>query len=440
VQTLAVSEASGLVASRQNPGVLWTHNDSGFSGVFALSTNGALLANYRIPNAFSGDYEDIAVGPGPLPGFNYIYLGDIGDNEMSRFNISVFRFPEPAVYAHQVSSPPTQFAEGSQELTLTYPDGRYDAEALMIDPLTGDLFIATKLLTSSRIYRATRAQLEAGEPIVLSFVRQIAFFKVSGGDISSDGRFIVLRRGNTAAIWSRRAGQSIADALGGGAINAPVVGEPGELNGEAIGFHPSGLGYYTVSEGMEQPLYFFRRVDAGVPRQPVVLVGPGETWRYRDQGSDEGVTWREPAFNDSAWAEGPAQLGYGQGDERTGISYGPDLFTKFTTTYFRKTFTAGSPGVPRNIALRLCFNDGVAVYLNGVEILRRNLAPGATFSQLASGSAAELQNCWQTFAIGSSLVQPRLNTIAVECIARRHPGRTSASTCNWLRAPKTSIP
>src|SRR5688572_21995068 len=56
-------EASGLVASRQNPGVLWTHNDSGYRGsVFALSTNGTLLGKYDLSNVFSGDFEDIACG------------------------------------------------------------------------------------------------------------------------------------------------------------------------------------------------------------------------------------------------------------------------------------------------------------------------------------------------------------------------------------------
>jgi len=152
-------EASGLVASRQNPGVLWIHNDSGFPGnVFAVSTNGSLLARYYEPSIFWGDFEDIAIGPGSTPEAQYIYLGDIGDNFSSRASIWVYRFPEPAVYSYQASNPRVDPFVGTQAIELVYSDGSYNAEALMVDPITGDLFIATKNDTGSRIYRASRCR------------------------------------------------------------------------------------------------------------------------------------------------------------------------------------------------------------------------------------------------------------------------------------------
>ena len=80
-----ITEASGIVASRQNPGVLWTHNDSGYPGsVFALSTNGTPLGRYYIPTVFYGNFEDIAVGPGSSPEHQYIYLADIGDSRRTK--------------------------------------------------------------------------------------------------------------------------------------------------------------------------------------------------------------------------------------------------------------------------------------------------------------------------------------------------------------------
>src|SRR5262249_711101 len=193
VSASEITEASGLIASRQNPGVLWTHNDSGWPGtVFAIATNGPLIARYTTANAFFGDYEDISFGPGPDPDHQYIYLGDIGDNYLSRASIRVLRFPEPAVYIYQTNNPFSDVV-GAQEITLTYPDGPFNAEAMMVDPLTGDLFIATKLTNSSRIYRATRAEMDRGDTIMLTFIREISFFKVSGADISADGRLILLR-------------------------------------------------------------------------------------------------------------------------------------------------------------------------------------------------------------------------------------------------------
>jgi hypothetical protein len=417
VQTFEITEASGLAASRQNSGVLWTHDDSSYPGsAFAISTNGALLARYWLPNVFGGNFEDIAIGPGPLPEFQYIYLGDIGDNFASRPNIRVFRFPEPAAYGYQANSPRVESAVGAQEIMLHYPDGPFDAEALMVDPLTGDLFIATKHTNVSRVYRASRAELDGGGPVELSFIREIAFnnFRsVSAADISSDGKLIAMRRNARAWVWVRQSGQSVGDALGGSVATTinPLVAE---FNGEALAFHPTGLGFYTLSEGYFQTNYFYRRTDSGVPRQPVVLIGPGEVWRYRDLSTDEGTAWRQPVFDDATWASGAAQLGYGQGDEQTMISFGADDFAKNTTTYLRKKFTLATGVTLTNVALRVCFTDGIAVYLNGVEILRRNLSTNAAFDLPAFASNAARQNYWFSFPVNPALLHAGTNTVAAE--------------------------
>jgi len=412
-----ITEASGIVASRQNPGVLWTHNDNGYPGhIFALSTNGALLAHYFVPNVFFGDFEDIAIGPGSSPQHQYVYLGDIGDNSINRSNIRVFRFPEPSVYAYQAANPRFDAVPLSQEIVLTYPDDPHDAEALMVDPITGDLFIATKQDPDARLYRATRAQLDAGGPIELTFIRTMSFNgnelrSIGAGDISWDGRLIAMRRNGRAWVWNRSASQTVGDALAAVGTQAPVATES---NGEGIGFHPTGLGYFTISEGSEPPIYYFRRTDSGVPRQPVVLVAPGEEWHYLDTGENAGTAWRQPAFNDSQWASGAAQLGYGQGDERTQISYGPDDFLKNTTTYFRKKFVRGSSTTLSDLALRVCFNDGVAVYLNGTEVFRCNLPANAAFDQPATGSFSDRQNYWFSVPLSAALVTVGTNTLAVE--------------------------
>jgi len=414
VNAFEITEASGLVASRQNPGVLWTHNDSGYPGtLFAISTNGSLLAAYTIPNAFFGNFEDIALGPGPNPEQQYLYLGDIGDNFLGRASIRVLRCAEPAIYGYQDANPRFETVPAAQEIGLVYPDGPFNAEALMVDPLTGDLFIATKLTDSSRIYRATRAELDGGGPVELTFIREISFAKPSAGDISTDGRLILLRRGGRGSAWVRQPSQSVGDALGANPANSniPLANEP---NGEAIAIHPTGLGYYTLSEGSFQTNYYSRRTDSGVPRQPVVLIKPGEAWRFDDSGSDLGTAWRQPEFSDSTWSEGPAQLGYGQGDEQSVVGFGDDELAKRPTTYFRKTFTKASGVTVTNLALRVCFTDGLAVYLNGTEILRRNLATNALYNEPASGTRAEWQNFWLSVPVNPSLLRTGANTVAAE--------------------------
>ena len=99
-----LAELSGLAASRRNPGVVWAHNDGSRDRVYAFATNGEHLATFEI-NENIEDLEDIIIGPGPLPHFDYIYAGDIGDNDSERANFVVYRMPEPAAYTYQATMP-----------------------------------------------------------------------------------------------------------------------------------------------------------------------------------------------------------------------------------------------------------------------------------------------------------------------------------------------
>ena len=149
---------------------------------------------------------------------------------------------------------------------------------------------------------------------------------------------------------------------------------------------------------------------------PDVLVPAGADWRYLDNGSNQGTGWRTASFNDAAWPVGPAQLGYGDGDERTIVLYGPNSSNKYITTYFRHTFTVADPSVLGPLTLRLLRDDGAVVYLNGVEVFRSNMPAGSvtytTPASLAVGGADELQVYPAT--VDSSVLVPGSNVIAVE--------------------------
>src|SRR6185503_3116026 len=142
----ALTEASGIAASRRNYGVLWTHNDGSEGKVYALTTNAVRLATFALGQTVE-DVEDIAVGPGPTNGISYLYVGDIGGSARSgdlRHDLKLFRIPEPAVDLAWASSPRSlNFADVSM-FTLIYPDGSYNAETLLVDPLTADIWIVTK--------------------------------------------------------------------------------------------------------------------------------------------------------------------------------------------------------------------------------------------------------------------------------------------------------
>lgn len=142
-----------------------------------------------------------------------------------------------------------------------------------------------------------------------------------------------------------------------------------ELNGQTIRFADAFR--LDASTNLFDPL-----------RRPIIELV--ESWRYLDNGSNQGVEWRAADFNDATWLEGQAELGFGEGDEVTEVGFGGDIANKHITTYFRKEFESElSQAQLQSLALELVRDDGIALYLNGVEIYRSNLAEDAMFDTLA---------------------------------------------------------
>ncbi len=146
------------------------------------------------------------------------------------------------------------------------------------------------------------------------------------------------------------------------------------------------------------------------------LIPLGSTWRYLDNGSNQSSTWRQPGFDDSVWATGPGQLGYGDGDEATIVAKGPSGGPRYITTYFRKAFNIGNPAAITSLKLNLLRDDGAVVYLNGAEIFRSNMPAGSTgFSTLA---ASPIAGSAETKFVAATLSPARLvsgtNVVAVE--------------------------
>ncbi|HTG44750.1 MAG TPA: hypothetical protein VK633_09485 [Verrucomicrobiae bacterium] len=251
-----ITEASGLAASWRNPGVFWTHNDGSGEKIFALSADGRLLATFKLGKSVD-DVEDIAVGPGPDAQLSYLYVGDVGSNTGNRDEVKVLRTAEPQV-ASEPSTDTVDFGK-VESFRLEYPEGKFDAEAILVDPIARDLYVVTKETSGAHLFLAHLDDLQAGETITLEAVAELEFSKVAGGAISRDGQLIALRREDAAYLWTRSPGQTIVEALSSTASALPIVGPPDEPNGEAITFLLDSSGYITLSEGEEQPLFAFRR-------------------------------------------------------------------------------------------------------------------------------------------------------------------------------------
>lgn len=252
VQTTLIAEASGIVASRKYPGVLWVHNDSGGSArVYAINPEGKLLGTYRIKEAHCRDWEDIAIGPGPDPQREYLYVGDIGDNRARRPSITVYRVPEPKIDPNHVL---TEMEIGpADSIDLVYPDGSKDAETLMVDPLNGDIYIITKRELFCRVYRAPYPQ-STKKRTVMNLVATLPWGFAVGGDISPDGKFVIIRGLFNASMWVRPKGKELWRAFGTKHFRLELMQEP---QGEGICFDADGRGYFTIGEMQHPPIYYF---------------------------------------------------------------------------------------------------------------------------------------------------------------------------------------
>ncbi len=147
-----------------------------------------------------------------------------------------------------------------------------------------------------------------------------------------------------------------------------------------------------------------------------VVIDYGSDWRYLDNGSNQGTNWKNEGFNDSSWQVGAAELGYGEGDEATTISYGGNASNKFRTTYFRHSFCLASVTGITGLNLGLEYDDGAVVHINGDEVFRTSNmgSPGSyvSYSTLASSTVSDAVP--ENFQISASDLKSGDNVVAVE--------------------------
>lgn len=255
----AIKESSGIVASRTTPGMYWTHNDSGDGPfMYAFDNRGGRRGTWRVTGASARDWEDIAAGPGPTPGTNYLYIGDIGDNGGRRSEIIVYRIPEPTINAADADSTKSkpQSTEAAEAIQLRYPDGKHDAEALLVHPVTGNIYIVTKIpFESPIIYGANAPFIAAGitKLVRIGELEVPSLFGgiITGGDISPDGRRVALCdyvQGYEIVLPADAA----FDRIWKQPLRAIALGE--RKQGEAIGYRLDGKALLTTSEGRPVPL------------------------------------------------------------------------------------------------------------------------------------------------------------------------------------------
>ncbi|HLN72349.1 MAG TPA: lamin tail domain-containing protein [Prolixibacteraceae bacterium] len=168
-----------------------------------------------------------------------------------------------------------------------------------------------------------------------------------------------------------------------------------------------------------------------------LIVGE-DFWKYNDKGADLGSAWKEITYDDSSWAEGQAELGYGDGNEKTRVSYSGTSTRRNITTYFRKKFTVTNASVLSDLIGSLKYDDGAIVYLNGQEVIRANMPQGdIAYSTLASSSVNGVkESTFTDFPVDASLLKEGENYLAVE-LHQEAPNSTDISFDFKLSASKT---
>jgi hypothetical protein len=154
------------------------------------------------------------------------------------------------------------------------------------------------------------------------------------------------------------------------------------------------------------------------------IVSSGEAWNYLDNGTDPGKDWLSLDYNDSSWKVAQSPLGYGEDDVVGDVGFGGDSENKHATTYFRRAFKFIGASEIVSSKIRIRKDDGIAVYLNGTEIVRDNLSASAgveTFAESAISGDAEME--LKEHVIDSSLFVDGVNVLSAEV----HQANSSSS-------------
>lgn len=258
---VAMSEASGIAISIKNKGMIWAHNDSGNAGFLFLinAESGKIVARYDIPGMINVDWEDIEISAGPDEGEVYLYVGDIGDNDQRRSDYTIYRFPEPVFLPEHEGKIVKADHLQLDKITVKYPDKSRDAEGLLVDPMTKDIYIVTKRDEFSYLFVAPYPQ-KTGETNILIKAGEFGLRQASAATASFDGSRIMIKNRQEIFYWERQEGEHLTETLARMPVKAPYIGEP---QGEAICFDLY-HNYYTLSErgnSSDFPvLYLYKKV------------------------------------------------------------------------------------------------------------------------------------------------------------------------------------
>lgn len=253
IATLAnqkINESSGLAASRIEPGLFWTHNDSGDSArVFAFDAAGRDRGEFELPGTKAIDWEDMASVT--IDGKPYLILADVGDNARRRESCVLHVIAEPANPGRSNNSQPPN--RPPRVIHFQYQDGPRDCEAMAVDPAGEQVFLVTKALAlRCPVYQLDWPARESADVLVARRIGSVKLPLVTAMDISADGRRAIMLTYGDAYEFQRRDRESWADAL---ARPPRLIAMPRRNQGESICYGQDSRTLYLTSERTPTPLW-----------------------------------------------------------------------------------------------------------------------------------------------------------------------------------------
>lgn len=240
-----IREASGIADSRKNKGFLWVQEDSGNPAqLYLLGHDGTVAKTIKLEGITNRDWEELQLANGQL------YLGEIGDNLRRYAEYKFYIFEEPEATASEVKN--------FQVLRFQYEDGARDAEAFLVDPATGDIYIFTKSDDAAKIYKLA-FPFDLNMVNAAKAVGQLTFKGVTAAALSPDGKEAIIKTYAGLQQYIRSGNESFLQMF-----KKPFKALPyrTEIQGEAVTFSISNDGYFTLSEkGIfdNLHLYFYKR-------------------------------------------------------------------------------------------------------------------------------------------------------------------------------------
>ncbi|MFI5201389.1 MAG: hypothetical protein ACHQNE_03285 [Candidatus Kapaibacterium sp.] len=241
-----MASASGIAASRAYPGMLWIENDQGggTNNIYLVDSTGAKRAVFSVTGATDRDWTDMGIGPGPVAGMNYIYIADIGDSKPNHPTSYIYRFPEPQ--APLISGVLTGATAPADKITFDYPNGPRDAETILIDPISKDLYIVDKYGASDVFYlpypQSTDTTIKAKE--IIEYM-PVPDGPLRSGGIASNRSEILMKSYTSIYCWKIAASESILNALLTTPVIIPIIPE---VQGEAMCYTPDDNEFWTTSK------------------------------------------------------------------------------------------------------------------------------------------------------------------------------------------------